>query len=144
MCSKNLILILSCVILSWEKTSFGVVADETESIGAHSLGLAGGGVAALNDQSSVRANPAMLASSKSYRLAGTYYWPSYGRRFYQVGVVDGTNRKISAGLIYTSFPEKFVDPYASSLSKEEKVDAFYGSKVDQKMACMGCVKISRG
>ena len=98
------------------------------------LGLAGGGAAALNDQSAVRANPAMLASTTRYQVTGSYQWPTYGRSFYQLGVIDGSNKKMSAGVLYTAYNDDFVDPYKTGLTDTERKDAIYDSKTTRKIS----------
>jgi hypothetical protein len=112
----------------------GFVSDEVEAVGGNSLGLAGGGTAALNDQSAVRANPAMLASTDRYQVAGSYQWPSFGRSFYQLGVIDGSNKELSAGVLYTAYQDDFADPYKTGLTKSEKEEALYDSKTVRKIS----------
>ena len=79
------------------------IPDEFEAIGGHALGLGHGGMAAISGLSSIRANPAMLAMTKQYSVVGGYHWPTYGRNFYQVGVVDSNTSNLAAGLIYNGF-----------------------------------------
>jgi hypothetical protein len=131
--SLKLATLITCLSSTTGVYANGVVSDEIEAAGGNSIGLAGGGGAALNDHSSVRVNPAMLASSTRYQVTGTYYWPSYGRDFYQIGVVDGTNKKLTAGVIYTSYGDDFVDPYKVNLSSEEREAALYDSKTKRKI-----------
>lgn len=83
------------------------VPDEYRTVGGgetalgHSATVANGGVG------SVVLNPAMLAIDKDYRLSLGYSWPTSGREFYQVGVVDGRTSKVAAGVLYTGFREDF-------------------------------------
>ena len=124
------------VFLAINKTLFagGFVPDELESPGGNSVGLAGGGGAALDDYSAVRINPAMLASSSRYQVAGTYFWPSLGRDFFQVGVVDGTNKSLVAGLSYTAYQDEFIDPYGTSLTSQQRSSATFDSRTKRKIS----------
>lgn len=83
------------------------IHDEYESTGGYSLGLGQGGMAAVSDVSSVRLNPAMLAMDKKYSVFGSFHWPTFGREFYQAGVVDSKTSNFAAGLIYTGFNDDF-------------------------------------
>lgn len=103
----TLILPLGLGVVS-AKEMQGRIPDEVESDGGHSLGFGIGGAAAVSGLSSVKNNPAMLAFEKKYQISAAYHWPSYGRRFYQAGVVDSKTSNISAGVLYTSFSDKYI------------------------------------
>ena len=105
----SFILLVSVEILADEQVSAGRIPEEYEAIGGHALGLGNGGAVALPEVSSVRANPAMLAMQKQYTMTGGYHWPTSGRDFYQVGVVDSKTSPIAAGLNYTGFLENYKD-----------------------------------
>jgi hypothetical protein len=77
--------------------------DEYESLGGHALTLNDGGVAALSNVSSVRGNPAMLAFERQYSADAGWHWPSRGRSFYDIGVVDSKTSTLAAGVLYRSF-----------------------------------------
>lgn len=83
------------------------IHDEYESTGGYSMGLGQGGMAAVSDVSSVRLNPAMLALDKKYSVFGSFHWPTFGREFYQAGVVDSKTSNFAAGLTYTGFNDDF-------------------------------------
>jgi hypothetical protein len=81
--------------------------NEFETTGGHSLGLANAGMAATTGVSAVRLNPAMLSLEKTYSLAGGYNWPTEGRDFFQVGVVDSKSSSTAAGFIYNGFLDDY-------------------------------------
>ncbi len=85
----------------------GQAPEEYEIVGAQSHGLADAGIVSNASLDSVRLNPAMLATTKDYRLAAGYTWPVVGRDFYQVGVVDSKSSKVSAAVQYTGFTARF-------------------------------------
>lgn len=91
------------------------IPDEYEAVGGHSLGFGNGGTAALTGVSAVRVNPAMISLEKTYVVSAGYHWPTFGRDFYQAGVVDSQTSKIGAGVSYTGFSDKL----ESSLKKNE-------------------------
>lgn len=82
------------------------IPDEYESVGGHGLGFGNTGAAVLSGASAVRVNPAMLAVEKRYEVHAGYHWPTYGREFYQAGVVDSKTSGVAAGLNYTSSQKK--------------------------------------
>jgi len=84
------------------------IPDEYESTPGHGLALGNGGVAAVGGVTSLRVNPAMMAMEPHYTVAGGYHWPSKGREFFNVGVVDSKTSKIAAGASYTGFTEDHV------------------------------------
>lgn len=89
--------------------SFSALSDvptEILSPSGSSLGINNSGSVMTSDVGSVRLNPAMLGIMKDYAVAGSYHWPSAGREFYQVGVVDGKTAPVAAGFLLTGFPEK--------------------------------------
>lgn len=83
------------------------IPDEYRASGGYGIGLGHAAMVADNGVSAVVLNPAMVALERSYRVSLGYSWPAAGRNFYQVGVVDGKTSKVSAGVIYTGFHEKF-------------------------------------
>lgn len=107
------------------------VAAELEAVGGHALGLAGGGSAALDDVSAVRLNPAMLASSRVYQMSGSYLWPEAGRPFFQLGVVDGTSKNVSAGILYTGAGDDPSNPN-KQIEDENKYDELFEANYDSR------------
>ncbi|MEI6399609.1 MAG: hypothetical protein WCO71_12645 [Pseudomonadota bacterium] len=77
------------------------VPEEYESTGGQSLAFGGSVATGLGGASAIRANPALMALEKEYSINGAYHWPTAGRDFYQVGVVDGKTSPIAAGFTYT-------------------------------------------
>ena len=96
----------------------GRVPADIESWGGMG-GLSGGQSAGVEGLAAVRLNPSRLQLAQSYEIHGAYHWPSYGKSFYQLGVVDGTSA-VKAGLLFTA-PLKvdFADPYAESEPSSE-------------------------
>ena len=77
------------------------VPEEYGATGGNSLAFGGSVASGVCGVSSVRANPALLALEKEYGVSAAYHWPSAGRDFYQVGVVDGKTSAVAAGFTYT-------------------------------------------
>ena len=78
-----------------------VIPEEYETTGGHSLAFGGSVATAIGGMSAIRSNPALLALEKEYSLNGNYHWPSAGRDFYQLGVIDGKTSSLAAGVMYT-------------------------------------------
>ena len=83
------------------------IPDEYRTVGGRGTALGHSATVANNGVSSVVLNPAMLAIDKDYQLSVGYSWPTSGREFYQLGVVDGKTSKVAAGILYTGFRESF-------------------------------------
>ncbi len=111
----------------------GRLPNEFESSGGHGLGFGHGGMAAVSEQSSVRMNPAMLSFERQYRVSGGYHWPTFGRDFYQAGVVDSKTSAMAAGLTYTAGTSKYRD-YKTYTTQEERDAAFYDSPIRHRAA----------
>ncbi len=121
------------------------VPDEFESPGGHALGLGNAGMAALSEQSSVRANPAMLGFEKQYTIAGGYHWPSLGREFYQAGAVDSKTSPVAAGITYTSAKERFTpleEKEGEKLTDEKKAQQWFDSPILYRFS-LGMAKTQR-
>lgn len=112
--SVLLFLLFSVDLFADDKSPDRRIPDEFETVGGHSLALSGGGIAALGGVSSIKTNPGMLPLEPQYTVGAGYNWPSMGRDFYQVGVVDSVTGDIAAGLIATGFNDDF--------DKEEPLD----------------------
>lgn len=106
----------------------GVIPDEYESEAGHTLGLGNAGVAAVVGQSSVKTNPAMLSLEKKYEMSAAYHWPTYGRGFYQAGIIDSTTSKVAAGLTYTDSTSGFELPNTGRTK-----DHIYDSPVKRRL-----------
>ena len=78
------------------------IPDEYRTVGGRGTALGHSATVANNGVSSIVLNPAMLAIDRDYQLSLGYSWPTSGREFYQVGVVDGKTSKV-----YTGFREGF-------------------------------------
>jgi len=117
----------------------GHVPDEYEAVGGHATGLGNSGAAALGGFSAVRVNPAILPFETQYSVNGSYSWPTSGREFYHVGVVDSsTSQLVAAGLSYTGFR----DPYVR-VPTDNGVDAPIDRRVTLALA-HGFQKVSLG
>ena len=79
------------------------VPEEYEVAGGPSLAFANSGSVAYSGAGSLKLNPGMLALEKQYSFAGGYHWPSFGRDFYKIGIVDSNSSPVAAGVSYTSF-----------------------------------------
>jgi hypothetical protein len=91
------------------------IPEEYESTGGHSLAFGGSTATAIGGVSSIRANPALLAVEREYAVNGAYHWPTAGRDFYQLGVVDGKTSSLAAGFSYTGA----MDDYQGISSKDK-------------------------
>lgn len=80
--------------------------DEIEAVGGQGTALGHAGAAALNDLAALRLNPAMLSTNRSYDVEGAYYWPSAGRPFYKLGIIDGVTSQFVMGFEYTGFQDQ--------------------------------------
>ena len=84
------------------------IPDEYEAVGGPATGLGNTGAAALGGISGVRINPAILPLEDQYSVNAGYNWPTSGRDFYQLGIVDTTTSKsIAAGVSYTGFSDEY-------------------------------------
>lgn len=117
-----------------QDTSSGRYSDDLEAYGGISAAYSGGGTSAADEITAIRANPAMIAQSKKYRMRGTFHWPTYGRTFYQAGVVDGTG-PVKAGIQYTApLDRSFEDPLeaAQNLNLTERQNLIWGMQTIQR------------
>ena len=112
----------------------GRVPDELESVGGHGLGFGNEGVAAVSGQSSVRSNPAMMAFEKQYRLSAGYHWPTYGREFYQAGVVDSKTSSLAAGVLYSEGLSEFESFQRNASTPDERMSAHFDSPVKRRVS----------
>lgn len=85
------------------------IPDEYESSGGHALGLDNTGVAAMGGVSAVKLNPALLPLEPQYTFGFGYHWPSLGREYYQLGVVDSTTSSVALGVSATGFQQGYVE-----------------------------------
>ena len=83
------------------------VPEEYESTGGHSLAFGGSVASGMGGASAIRSNPALLSLEKEYSVNGAYHWPTAGRDFYQLGVVDGKTSSVAAGFAYTGAQENY-------------------------------------
>ena len=105
------------------------IPDEYEAVGGHAMGLGNNGVAALGGFSAVRVNPAILPLETQYSVNAGYSWPTSGRNFYQMGVVDSkTSEALAAGFSYTGF----MDPYEKDRSTRTETYGDYDSPINRR------------
>ena len=87
------------------------IPQAINSVGGHGEAFSNGAMAALNDSSAIRLNPAMMTSLNSYQVNGVVHWPGNGRDYFQLGVVDPvTNPGFAAGVMVTMPLDKMPDP----------------------------------
>lgn len=110
---------LSSHAFSVEPVATRLVPEEYEIASGQSLGFANAGSVAFTGPGSLKLNPAMLAVERQYSVDGSYHWPTSGRDFYKVGIVDSKTSPIAAGVSMTSFlaPSKL-----ESLDEESSLD----------------------
>jgi hypothetical protein len=77
------------------------IPEEYGSTGGNSLAFGGSVASAMGGASAVRSNPSLIALEKEYAVNAAYHWPTAGRDYYQVGVVDGKTSAVAAGFSYT-------------------------------------------
>ncbi|MBC61715.1 MAG: hypothetical protein CMP11_04595 [Zetaproteobacteria bacterium] len=111
----------------------GHIPDEYESSGGHSWGMGNGGSAAVSGLGSIKLNPAMISVEKKYQASAGYHWPSSGREYYQVGVVDSKTSPTAAGISYTSSFHEYTS-FSKAPTAEEKEQAFYDSLVKKRIS----------
>ncbi len=92
------------------------VPEEYESTGGHALAFGGSVASGLGGVSAVRANPALIGLEREYSINGTYHWPTAGRDFYQLGIIDGKTSSVAAGVTYTSAMDDYQGVSASRSS----------------------------
>ena len=90
-----------------QKLDHRQIPDEYEAVGGHALGLGNAGAAGLGGVAAARLNPALLPYESEYSVVFGYHWPSTGRDFYQMGIVDSVTSKVAAAFNYTNFGEEF-------------------------------------
>ncbi len=130
----------------------GRLPNEYETTVGPNLGMAGGGMAAVSGISSVKLNPAMLPLEKHYRVSAAYNWPTFGREFYQAGVMDSTTSSIAAGLSYTGAERDYESPFdindqSLSDTEEEFFNRRYDSPIKKRVTvgfAQAFTKISLG
>lgn len=93
------------------------VPEEYESTGGQSLAFGGSVVSGIAGASAIRANPALLAVEKEYTVNGSYHWPTAGRDYYQLGVVDGKTSSVAAGFTYTGAMDNYQGISSSKLQQ---------------------------
>lgn len=111
--------------------------DEYEATTGANLGLNNVGAAANDPHASIRVNPALLAGEKAYSVQGGYHWPTEGREFYQLAVVDSKTSAVAAGVSYTSFMDDYEKPM-----KQQMVDPDKKVEVDSPIVRRGVLGLA--
>jgi hypothetical protein len=106
------------------------VPEEYQSTGGHSLAFGGSVASGVGGASAVRANPALLSLEKEYTVTGAYHWPTAGRDFYQLGVVDGKTSSVAAGFSYMGSLDQYQGIAKSTTSANQASDAQIGVSQD--------------
>ena len=99
--------------------AFGGVPEEYDSTGGNSLAFGGSVVTATAGSSAVRSNPGLLSLEKQYSVNGAYHWPTAGRDFYQLGVVDGKTSSVAAGFSYTGSMDQYQGVWSDKRDERE-------------------------
>ncbi len=95
--------------------------EEIEAVGGQGAALAQSGVASVSDQAAIHLNPAMLYLHRAYDVGAGYYWPSAGRPFYKLSVIDGVTSRMVAGFEYTGFQDNLKDRNQSDIQGDSPV-----------------------
>ena len=104
----------------------GRIPDEFEVTSGLGVATLNSGVGGTDSFTSITVNPAGVTKPKSYVVHGAFHWPTAGRDYYQLGVVDATMSPVSAGFSYTSSTEEYrypvdgsadISPYDSPVSR---------------------------
>lgn len=100
--------------------------DEYEATPGHGLAMGNSGIAATGGLSSVANNPSMIAMEKQYTVGGGFHWPTRGREFFDLGVVDSRSASIAAGFTYSTFTDDYyslTNDSAQNIEKYQKFDS---------------------
>ena len=60
------------------------------------MGAMNTGAAQVTGVDAVYVNPALLVLDREYSVTASYHWPTDGRDYYRLGVVDGKTSKYAA------------------------------------------------
>ncbi len=83
------------------------IPDEFEATSGLGVATLNSGVGGTDSFTAISVNPAALTTPKSYVVHGVYHWPTSGRDYYQLGVVDATMAPVAAGFSYNGFTEEY-------------------------------------
>lgn len=83
--------------------------DEYELAGSSALGVLNTGAADASGTNAIQVNPALLVLDREYTVSASYHWPTEGRDYYRLGVVDGTTSRYAAAASYVGFQGKAED-----------------------------------
>lgn len=120
-------------VLALNLNQIGRQPTQNEPASGLTVGMAGGGLAAVDGVHAVEANPAMIAQKKQYRLAGDYFLPAYGRPFYKANLVDAQTNKVAAGVSYLASQESFVsEKTISPLDNDNYQSARYDGRIEKR------------
>lgn len=108
------------------------VPDEIEATSGLGVATLNSGVGGTDSFTAITVNPAALIAPKTYVVHGVYHWPTSGRDYYQLGVVDTTSAPVAAGFSYNSFTEDYQYP---KVTEEQNLAAFSSdSPVTRRMS----------
>jgi hypothetical protein len=102
------------------------IPDEFEVTSGLGVATLNSGVGGTDSFTAIAVNPAAVTKPKSYVVHGVYHWPTAGRDYYQLGVVDATMSPVSAGFSYTGSTDEYrypvdgsadISPYDSPVSR---------------------------
>lgn len=134
---KVILLFITCFCFATfvfaKDPSVGRIPDEYEGGWGHTLGFAYGGTVAVSGLDSIKSNPAMLAIEKKYQVSAGYHWPTYGRDFYQLGIVDSKTSSFAAGASYISYQKKYTS-WGLLTDRQKKIQAYYDTPIQRRIS----------
>ena len=101
--------------------------------GGDSPAYAFGGAAQIYGLGAIRVNPAMMTSKSQYKIAAGYHWPTQGREFYHLGILDSKTSKFSAGVLWSSHIDHIE---ANQFTKDRATsrEHYYDSPIKRRVA----------
>ncbi|SME90843.1 hypothetical protein [Pseudobacteriovorax antillogorgiicola] len=97
------------------------IPDEYELAGSSTLGVMNAGVAQATGIDAIYINPALLVLDREYSVSASYHWPTEGRDYYRLGIVDGKTSQYAAGASYVGFQGDANDSFVDPLSRDSRV-----------------------
>jgi hypothetical protein len=133
------------VILLIQKNAFASVPEEFDAAGGNSLAFGGSVATSADGAASIRTNPGLLSLDKQYTVNGTYHWPTAGRDFYQLAVVDGKTSSVAAGFSYTGSLDQYQGVWSEEKDNQqpEKLELSKDTPVTRRAALAFSVPIGK-
>ncbi|MBM4250996.1 MAG: hypothetical protein FJ146_03420 [Deltaproteobacteria bacterium] len=108
------------------------VPDEFEVTSGLGVATLNSGAGGTDSFTAITVNPAALIAPKTYVVHGVYHWPTSGRDYYQLGVVDTTSAPVAAGFSYNSFTEDY--QYPKVAEDQRSAEFSYDSPVTRRVS----------